>query len=128
MSAEDNYFKILDKISEIASSTTRLEAEMQAVKEDVSEIKREDARQNELLAQHIAGVQTNRERLELEIKNRESLLAKHEEASQQRYEVIDKRLSDVEFFPKLITGIRKAVIWLGGFAAAAYAISRFFQG
>lgn len=126
MSNSDNYLKILEKISEIQSGVTRVETKVENLEDDVKDIKVEDARQNDLLAEHIAGVQTNRERLELEIKMRNEILQRHEMASQERFTELDKRLKVVEFLPNLLKGLKKLMLWLGAVAGAGYTIGRFF--
>lgn len=127
MSHEPIYLEILEKISDLKSSNSRIEGELSGVKGDIQEIKKEDARQNELLAQHIAGVRTNRERLELEIKNRESALQKHEEASQKRYLDVEERLKIVEFVPNFLKASTKIILWTGSVAGALYGVARFFH-
>lgn len=126
MSNSDNYLKILEKMAEIQSGVARVETKVENLEDDVREIKVEDTRQNELLAEHIAGVQTNRERLELEIQTRNEILQRHEVASQERFTELDKRLQVVEFLPNLLKGLKKLMLWLGAVTGAGYAIGRFF--
>lgn len=124
MSQNDNYLKILEKMAEMQSTVVRVETKVSGLEDDVREIKIEDQRQNQLLAEHIAGVQTNRERLELEIAQREQMLKQHEENSQHRFIEIDDRLKEVEFVPNLMKGGFKVLKWLGAAAAASVAIAK----
>lgn len=75
MDSSDNKFMIiLDKISEISERTARMEVQQESMRSDISEIKEEDRKQNDLLDEHIRGTVTNTERLNLEIETRKDLV------------------------------------------------------
>tara|TARA_R110000868_G_C10973188_1_gene771447 strand:+ start:930 stop:1295 length:366 start_codon:yes stop_codon:yes gene_type:complete len=109
----------------LIESLARVEGSLQSVKEDITGIKLEDTRQNQLLAEHIAGVKSNMERIDVEREARREALEHHEAASKKRMEHLDERLKIVEFLPNLARNIWKAVKWLGAFAAAGVAIAKF---
>lgn len=125
MSHNDNYIKIMEKMGDIQSSQGRIEEKTKNLESIVKGIQEEDKRQNDLLAEHIAGVQTNRERLDNEVQARKDLLVQHEEASQKRFEELDERLKIVEFLPNLMTNIWKATKWIAAFLAAVTVIAKF---
>ena len=110
---------------EILRGLARLEAGQESMKSDIQSIKDEDMKQNQLLAEHIAGVQTNRASLVLERQMRQEALVHHEEQSQKRYEDLEGRLKIVEFLPNVLTGLWKIVKWVGMFAAVAVSIAKF---
>lgn len=110
---------------EILKGIARLEAGQEIMKEDIASIKREDSRQNELLAEHIAGVKSAHKRIDQEKESWDQLFKMHEENSQQRYIQLEQRLQIVEFLPNLMQGIWKVTKWLGALAAAVTAITKF---
>lgn len=126
--------RIFEKLTEVSERCARIEVELGSVKEDIRDIKIEDSKQNKLLAEHIAGTITNRERLELEIKNREDAL-KHsaaeidrlEDTSSKRYKILLERLKRVEFLPNLVLNLKTVLLWIGGLAAAGIAIAKFLK-
>lgn len=99
---KDILVQILTKISEVSDRVTRIETKVDVMENDLSQVKKEDAKQNELLAQHILGVRTNSERLELE---------------KQRREVLEARLESVENIPKFFSALKTIFIWVGAVIA-----------
>lgn len=73
MPLDDKMLILLEKISEVSERTARIEERQTIMQQDVNSIKLEDAEQNRLLAEHIAGVRTNQARLDVEIENRRQL-------------------------------------------------------
>jgi peptidoglycan hydrolase CwlO-like protein len=94
---------------------------------DIESIKVQDTRQNELLDKHILGVQTNTQRLELEIKQRKdlemNLRMKQKEAS--------NRIAELEAFPKfkeqLLKYTKSAALWLSAVGGAILLLDKFFN-
>lgn len=127
MSQNDNYIKILEKMTEVSTGLARVETKVENLEKDVNYIKIEDKRQNELLAEHIAGVKTNSQRLDNEIELRNSLLSQHEVLSEDRYQKLNNRLGRIEFIPNTFKNLSKIIISIGALAGAGYAIARFFN-
>jgi chromosome segregation ATPase len=130
MSDTDNYLKILEKMGEISSAVGILNNEIAHLKQDMSEtrtevrqIKEEDIQQNQLLAEHILGVNTNRERLNLEIETRKN----EKELLSKQILDLDIRLKNAEFVPNLVSNLKTAILWIGGLAGAAVAIAKFMH-
>ena len=114
----DKYDKIIEGLGELKGTTSAMNDSLSSIRQDVNQNTRD-------LAEHIAGVKTNSERLTKEIEYRDEILAKHEEASQERFKEIDERLKIVEFLPNLLTSAWKVLKWLGAAAAAVVAITKF---
>ncbi len=117
------YNKLSDKLTEIQTSIIRLEIKMEGVESDIKEIKVEDAQQNQLLAEHIAGVKTAQARLSVEIENREaqnSLLNKKQEET-------DLRLQQLEFLPNFFASFKKILLWIAAFVGAVLTIGKLFH-
>ena len=98
MDSQDKLLLILDKISESNERQARIETKMEGLKEEIEEIKVQDEKQNQLLAEHIAGTVANTERLNLEIKNRQDL---------------ESRVERLEKPGKFAKAIHGAIMWFG---------------
>lgn len=127
MSDSDNYLKILEKIGEVKEAVGVLNNEISHLKEDVREAKTEiakieeqDNHQNTLLAEHILGVKTATERLNIEIETRKQ----ERELLEKQIKELDMRLKKAEFVPKLASNIRTALIWIAGLATAIFTIGK----
>ena len=116
MSIDDKFLKILDKISEVNERTIRLETKVETIEKDIDHIKVEDARQNELLDEHIQGVKTNTGRLELEKAARleEQLLLK-------------SRVDELEEIPKFLKSFKKVMMYLAAIAGAGLTLTKFLE-
>ena len=121
MSSEDNYVKILEKISEIAVDTGILKNEVGHIKlglsdtrEQIERINQQDIEQNKLLDEHILGVKTAMERLELEkaVRKQNDILV------QKQMEEIDSRLKRTEIIPNFLTGAKKVAKWIAALGTA----------
>lgn len=110
--SDKNHNLIMNKLMEISDRTSRIEEGLKNVKEDVTKIEAQDKIQNELLAEHIAGTVTNRERLDLEIKNRKDL---------------ESRVESLETVPNFMKSFKKLFIGIGALASASYGIFKWFQ-
>lgn len=123
---DDQFLLLLEKMGEISDRTARMEGKVELIVRDVEQIKAEDAIQNKLLAEHIQGTITNRERLEVEIQNRRDLEAKVEE----RARLSDERMKRVEALEepgKVLNILKKYVAWIAAFGASAVAIYEWFK-
>jgi chromosome segregation ATPase len=127
MSESDKYLKILEKIGEVREDVAILNNDMQHVKETLREakgklegIEKQDIQQNKLLDEHILGVTTATNRLELEIASRK------EEHTLIRKQIqdLDNRLKKAEFLPTLMSGIKKSLKWLAGIVTATAIIAK----
>jgi hypothetical protein len=107
---DDNLLLILGKLSEISERTARIETKQEYMQADIETIKVEDARQNVLLAEHIQGTVTNRQRLNLEIKAREDV-----ERAQAE---LTSRVSKLEEAPKFLENLKKYAKWITVVAGA----------
>lgn len=114
MSQDEKISQLFEKIVEIGERATRIETKLETIERDVSDIKKEDAEQNILLAEHIAGVNTNRERLNLEKQERERTLAEHA-----------KRIETLESLPKFLTFFKKILLYLAAIAGAVMTLAKF---
>jgi hypothetical protein len=120
MSDDKNHFLlVLEKISEIGERTARMEVEQKNIKEDLEEVKIQDVKQNELLAEHIAGVKAAHARLENEIRVRELL-----EAEQRS---IKSRVDKLEEAPRFRSSLKQYLLGLGGIAASIVTILKILK-
>ena len=139
MSSDENFLKLMEKLTEVQVEVGSVKSEVSHMKEDVLEIKQDVRKNTEDLAEHIKGVQTNAQRLDTEIEARKdqhvqtlALIESHKEDNDEQFKQvkeetladINKRLDEVEFLPKLASMLRKAVLWVGAPAGALYAIAR----
>lgn len=112
MSQDNKNFQILllEKIAEISERTARMEVEQTHMKQDLEEVKRQDVQQNQLLAEHIQGVQTAQARLDNEIQARKLI--------QEEQEMLRTRVSILEEAPKFRATLKQYVITIGSIAGA----------
>lgn len=90
---DDNKFlAIMDKLSEVGERTARIEATQDAMNCRLGKIEDEDAKQNELLAEHIEGTIQNREAIKNETARREALANAHDKLK-SRVEVLEQPAS-----------------------------------
>jgi predicted nuclease with TOPRIM domain len=97
----------------LIESLARLEANQEAMKEDIDLIKKEDAEQNKLLAEHIAGVKSAHKRIDQE-----------KESWDKMFEQVSTRLEVVEFVPKTLNGMWTIIKWLGVLSGSLAAITK----
>ena len=127
VSDDSKFIEIIAKLGDISERTARIEEKCNHMEDDISNIKIQDIRQNELLDKHILGVQTNTQRLELEIQQRKelelNLRIKHKEAS--------IRLAELESFPKfkeqLFKYVKSIALWLSAVGGAVMLLDKFFN-
>lgn len=114
----DKQDKIIEGLGELKGITKVMSTSLESIRTDVN-------KNTVDLAEHIAGVKTNTERLNQEIEYRDKILTEHEEKSEDRFHQLEERLKIVEFLPNLLTGAWKVLKWLGAAAAAVVAITKF---
>lgn len=111
-SVEDKLDKLMDKVGDMAERMVRMETRSEIMERDVQSIKEQDVRQNELLAEHIRGVETQAERLD------EEKAARKKETKE-----LDGRVEILEEWPKLrsklFSGSKKVAYWIIAIASAA---------
>ena len=107
--SNDKFIILLDKISEIGERTARMEVNQQNMKDDLEEVKRQDAIQNDLLAEHIQGVKTAQARLDIEVEHRKELA--------QRVEVL-------EVPRKFMKNVYSIAIYVGAIVGLIYEVGR----
>lgn len=116
MPQDDQFRMILEKMTEIGERTARIETRVESVERAVEYIKEEDAVQNNLLAEHIAGVRTNRKRLELEKQER-----------LQSFEQLGRRVDSLEAVPKFLTSLKKVMLYLAAIAGSILTITKLME-
>jgi hypothetical protein len=110
---DDKFILILDKLSDIGERSARMEANQDNMKEDLEEVKRQDVHQNQLLAEHIKGVETAQLRLDNEILARRSI-----ESIQAD---LKSRVEKLEEPKKIITALKNITLYaaaIGGLILA----------
>lgn len=116
---DDKFILLLEKISVIGERTARMEVEQRNMKEDLEEVKRQDITQNELLAEHIAGVQTAHARLDNEIEARKYL-----ELSQDK---LQSRVERLEEPSKFLKNLKKYILYVAAVGGAVAGIVQWFR-
>lgn len=116
---DDKFLIILEKLSNINERTARMEVEQKNMKEDLEEVKRQDVHQNELLAEHIRGVETAQLRLDNEILVRRSL--------ENTTNELRSRVSALEEAPKFRATLKQYLLGIGGVAGAMVAIFKLLK-
>lgn len=118
-SNDDKFLILIDKISEIGERTARMEADQKNIKEDLEEVKRQDTIQNQLLDEHIKGVETAHARLDNEIEIRKTI--------QSEFRNINARVSSLEETPKFLKSLKKVMLYIAAVGGAAVAIYQWFK-
>lgn len=113
---DDKFLLLLDKMTEIGERTVRMEVEQRNMKEDLTEVKLQDIRQNQLLAEHIKGVATANLRLDNEIKVREAI--------QTQYSGLQGRVESLEKTPKFFKSVYSVFIYAGAIIGVIYEVGR----
>ena len=103
-----DFTQILEKVLELKVDINQNAILIKQVQTDVDFIKEEDREQNRLLAEHIQGVHINSERLTNEVKYRELEYA----TIQKIIAELQVRVEKAEFVPVLMSGFRKALLWI----------------
>lgn len=120
MPQDDNKFLlILEKLSDISERTARMEVEQKNMKEDLEEVRKQDSVQNQLLAEHIKGVETQAQRLDNEIQTRK--LMEEEQKS------IKSRVEKLEEPKKFLSTAQKYLVWVAAVGGAIAAILKWFN-
>lgn len=120
------YERILDKITDISIQIGKIETKIESIYDDVEAIKIEDSKQNQLLAEHIAGVKTNTARLNEEIEIRKSLVSQLKLENDSKHSNFENRIKDVEFITNFAKASYKIIKWGGAISASLAAITKLF--
>lgn len=130
MSEQDNLLLILEKISDVKESVGVLKNEFSHMKEDLKGVKEElnavteqDKHQNKLLDEHIAGVRTAMEMLQLEKTSR----LQDSELVQKQIEELNARIKRAEFLPNFAVSLKKILVWTAGFLVACGTIAKYLH-
>lgn len=116
MAKDDNTLLILEKLSEVATNQGRLEGKFEALSSDVRAIEEQDKEQNRLLAEHIEGVRTNKERLE------------EEKAARRASEkIMNQRLSALEIDPQFWKTLKNKLLTAAAIAGGLLTILKLFN-
>lgn len=118
-SNDDKFLILIDKISEIGERTARMEAEQKNIKEDLEEVKRQDTIQNQLLDEHIKGVETAHARLDNEIQIRTTI--------QAEFKNLNSRVASLEETPKFLKSLKKVLLYVAAVGGAITVIYQWFK-
>lgn len=114
---DDRFVLILEKLSNINERTARMEVEQKNIKEDLEEVRRQDVHQNQLLAEHIKGVETANARLNNEISIREILQFNQTE--------LKSRVEKLEEPKKFLMHVKQIALYIAAIAGAVLAVMKF---
>ena len=120
---EDLLIQILNKVSDVSERLVAVESQCQTMQKDISYIKEEDAQQNKLLAEHIEGVKTNKQRLDLEVEKNEDYRVKSKEIFRQHNE----RLDSLETPGKVMKALKSAAGWIITIGSAGALIAKWLK-
>lgn len=116
MAQDDKFLLILEKLSDIGERTARMEVSQSNMKEDLEEVKRQDTIQNQLLAEHIKGVETAQLRLDNEILARKSI--------EQAQNDLKSRVDTLEEPKKFLMQIKQIALYIAAISGAVLAIMK----
>jgi predicted nucleic acid-binding Zn-ribbon protein len=119
-----DYSRILDKITDISIQIGKLETRIDSISDDLEQIKIEDSKQNQLLAEHIAGVKTNTARLNEEIEMRKFLVEQLKKDNDGKHDKLEHKIKDIEFFTTFIKSSYQVIKWGGAISASIAAITK----
>lgn len=105
---------VLEKLTEMSERMARVETKVDFLSEDMKEVKAQDLIQNKLIDEHIAGVNSLKQLIQIES-------AKFEVYKTET----DARLKILEFPFKFIQTNKKALVWIGGICSALAGIAKF---
>lgn len=109
---DDKFLLILEKLTDISERTARIEVEQQYIKADLEEVKKQDAIQNQHLAEHIANSKAAHARLDL---------------NAQLLEDYGTRIKTLEEPSKFLSLLKKYSIYVAGLGAAIMTIYKWFH-
>lgn len=104
---------LLEKMTEVAERTARVETKVDFLKEGLEKVEAQDLIQNRLIDEHIAGVKSLHKIIEIES-------AKFEVYKQET----DARLQKIETPYKFIQINKAALLWIGGVCSALAGIAK----
>lgn len=113
---DDRFILILEKLSNINERTARMEVEQKNMKEDLEEVKRQDVQQNQLLAEHIKGVETANLRLDNEILIRETIQTSQAD--------LKSRVEKLEEPKKFLLQVKQIALYIAAISGAVLAVMK----
>lgn len=116
---DDQFLLILEKLSDISERTARMEVNQSNMKDDLEEVKRQDVHQNRLLAEHIAGVETQALRLDNEIQIRKDL--------KEEQDNLKSRVAALEEPSKFLYNLKKYTLYIAALGGGILAIMKWFH-
>lgn len=116
---DEHVIILLDKISEIGERTARMEVEQKNMREDLDEIKKQDLIQNDLLDEHIKGVNTANARLDNEIKVRKTM--------ELEQDLLKQKVEKLEEPSKFLETFKKYLLYIAAVGGAGAAIHNWFK-
>jgi septal ring factor EnvC (AmiA/AmiB activator) len=119
MANDDKFITIIESLSDIRERLVRMEVEQTHSKQDLEELKTQDHIQNQLLAEHIRGVNTANARLDNEILIRKSLELKQTE--------LENKIEKLEEPNKFLATLKKYLLYIAAVGGAATAIHNWFK-
>ena len=118
-SDDSKFLLILEKLSDIGERSARMEVEQRNMKEDLEAVKKQDEVQNQLLSEHIRGVETQAARLDNEILVRRSL--------EQQAADLKSRVDKLEEPSKLLATAKKYLLYISATGGAIVAILKWLE-
>lgn len=119
MPQDDKFLLILEKLSDISERTARIEVEQKNMKDDLEEVKRQDSIQNQLLAEHIRGVDTQALRLDNEIEARKLM--------DEKVSLLRNRVNKLEEPSKFLEIAKKYILYVAAVGGAIAALVKLFR-
>lgn len=118
-SDDSKFLLILEKLSDIGERSARMEVEQRNMKEDLEAVKKQDEVQNQLLSEHIRGVETQAARLDNEILVRRSL--------EQQAADLKSRVDKLEEPSKFLVTAKKYLLYISATGGAIVAILKWLE-
>lgn len=119
MANDDKFILILEKLSDIGERTARMEVEQKNTNSRLEKIEKQDDIQNQLLAEHIQGVETANARLDNEIKARQGI-----ESEQAK---LKSRVDVLEEPKKFLMQVKQIALYIAAISGAILAIMKWFH-
>lgn len=119
--ADDKYIILLDKMSEVAIQTGVIIQRCDSIERELTQIHEEDRRTNQLMDEHILGVKTNAERLNVEKELRQDAIKKLEDEKDS----LDLRLEQLEKYPQFIKSLKTVAIYVTAIGGAVIMVTKF---
>lgn len=119
MANDDKFILILEKLSDIGERTARIEVEQKNANTRLEKIESHDEVQNQLLAEHIRGVETANSRLDNEIEIRRTL--------ETEQALLKSRVTVLEEPKKFLIQVKQIALYIAAISGAVLAIMKWFS-